>query len=248
MNKAPQPLSGPPSAPPHPSVPLPTPSPGLSQPSFPSAPPSVVFGTPPPQMNPSAQSRQFASGPRALPQQPYYASRPTLPTNSGRVQSSPAPHPIPPPHGPRPAHVFQPGPSQMMMIPQQSISFPNSQGTAFYIPGQYRPSYVTPPQYQVAGSPGFYPGTSPGDYAGAYYPAQPQFTPPVPPAPVLMSPAPQQQQAPPPPQQQAPPKRERKQVGCTPYCACVRACVRARVCVRCVCVQSDERIHHFFII
>ncbi|XP_059369774.1 uncharacterized protein LOC132107667 isoform X1 [Carassius carassius] len=61
MNKAPQPLSGPPSAP------LPAPSPGLSQPSFPPAP--VVFGTPPPQMNPAAQPRQFASGPRALPQQ-----------------------------------------------------------------------------------------------------------------------------------------------------------------------------------
>ncbi|XP_016346712.1 eukaryotic translation initiation factor 4 gamma 1-like [Sinocyclocheilus anshuiensis] len=77
---------------------------------------------------------------------------------------------------------------------------------------QYRPSYVTPQQYQVAGSPGFYPGTSPADYAGAYYPAQPQFTPPVAPAPVIINPAPQQQQAPPPQQQQAPPRRERKQI------------------------------------
>ncbi|XP_052431777.1 eukaryotic translation initiation factor 4 gamma 1 isoform X2 [Carassius gibelio] len=213
MNKAPQPLSGPPSAP------LPAPSPGLSQPSFPPAP--VVFGTPPPQMNPAAQPRQFASGPRALPQQggfrslqPYqYTSRPNLPANSGRVQSSPAPRSIPPPHGPpRPPHVFQPGPSQMMMIPQQQISFPNSQGTAYYISNQYRPSYVTPQQYQVAGSPGFYPGTSPADYAGAYYPAQAQFTPPVAPAPVIINPAPQQQQAPPPQQQQAPPRRERKQI------------------------------------
>uniref|UniRef100_A0A9J8CEE3 Eukaryotic translation initiation factor 4 gamma 1-like n=1 Tax=Cyprinus carpio carpio TaxID=630221 RepID=A0A9J8CEE3_CYPCA len=205
MNKAPQPLSGPP------SVPLPAPSPGLSQPSFPPA-PSVVFGTPPPQMNPAAQPRQFASGPRALPQQPYYTSRPALPANSGRVQPSPAPRPIPPPHGPRPPHVFQPGPSQMMMIPQQPISFPNSQGTAYYISGQYRPSYVTPQQYQVAGSPGFYPGTSPADYAGAYYPAQAQFTPPVAPAPVIINPAPQQPQAPPPQPQQAPPRRERKQI------------------------------------
>lgn len=49
--------------------------------------------------------------------------------------------------------------------------------------------------------------------AGAYYPAQPQFTPPVAPAPVLMNPAPQQQQAPPPPQHAAPAKRERKQVS-----------------------------------
>ncbi|XP_051535237.1 eukaryotic translation initiation factor 4 gamma 1-like isoform X2 [Myxocyprinus asiaticus] len=211
MNK---PLSGPPSGPPHPSAP----SPGLSQPSYPPGPPSVVFGTPPPQMNPTAPPRQFASGPRALPQQggfrslqPYY-SRPTLPPNSGRVQPSSAPRSIPPPHGARPPHVFQPSPSQMMMIPQQPISFANSQGAAYYIPGQYRPSYVTPQQYQVAGSPGFYPGTSPADYAGAYYPAQPQFTPPVAHAPVVLSPAPQQQPAPPPPQQQAPPKRERKQI------------------------------------
>uniref|UniRef100_A0A673HH11 Eukaryotic translation initiation factor 4 gamma 1-like n=1 Tax=Sinocyclocheilus rhinocerous TaxID=307959 RepID=A0A673HH11_9TELE len=48
--------------------------------------------------------------------------------------------------------------------------------------------------------------------AGAYYPAQPQFTPPVAPAPVIINPAPQQQQAPPPQQQQAPPRRERKQI------------------------------------
>nr|XP_055053589.1 eukaryotic translation initiation factor 4 gamma 1-like [Misgurnus anguillicaudatus] len=225
MNKAPQPQSGPPAVPPYPSAPLPAPSPGLSQPSFPSAPPPVVFGTPPPQMNPAAQPRPFASGPRALPQQggfrslqTYYTSRPTLPANSGRVQQSSAPRAITNPHAARPPHVYQAGPSQMMMIPQQQISFPNSQSTAYYIPGQtnstfsYRPSYVTPQQYQVASSPGFYPGTSPADYAGAYYPAQPQFTPPVAPTSVIMNPAPQQQQAPPPPQQQAPIKRERKQI------------------------------------
>ncbi|KAL7849417.1 hypothetical protein SRHO_G00210400 [Serrasalmus rhombeus] len=105
MNKAPQSLTGPPSASPHPSTPLPAPSPGLSQPNFPPAqPPSVaVFATPPPPMNPSAQPRQFAPGARALHQQggfrslqPYYTSRPTLPTNSARVQPSSAPRPIPP--------------------------------------------------------------------------------------------------------------------------------------------------------
>uniref|UniRef100_A0A8C5H4R6 Eukaryotic translation initiation factor 4 gamma 1-like n=1 Tax=Gouania willdenowi TaxID=441366 RepID=A0A8C5H4R6_GOUWI len=59
---------------------------------------------------------------------------------------------------------------------------------------QYRsPTYVaTPQQYPVpAGTPGFYPGTSPaeyGTYAGAYYPAQAQFTPPVQAAPVIMNP------------------------------------------------------------
>ncbi|XP_026994560.1 eukaryotic translation initiation factor 4 gamma 1 isoform X3 [Tachysurus fulvidraco] len=100
----------------------------------------------------------------------------------------------------------------MMMIPTQPISFSNSQGPAYYIPGQYRPSYVSPQQYQVAGSPNFYPGSSPAEYAGAYYQTQPQFTPPVATAPVLMNPAPQQQQAPPPPQHAAPAKRERKPI------------------------------------
>ncbi|XP_052472579.1 eukaryotic translation initiation factor 4 gamma 1 isoform X10 [Carassius gibelio] len=151
--------------------------------------------------------------PAAQPRQPYFPPQPALPANSGRIPSSSAPQPIPPPLGARPPHVFQTGPSQMMMIPQQPISFPNSQRSAYYISGQYRPSYVTPQQYQVAGSPGFYPGTSPADYAGAYYTTQPQFTPPVAPPTVIMNHAPQQQQAPPPQQQQqAPPKRERKQI------------------------------------
>ncbi|KAB5550135.1 hypothetical protein PHYPO_G00050330 [Pangasianodon hypophthalmus] len=193
MNKVP----GPPS-----SSPLPAPSPNLPQPNFsPTPPPSMVFATPtPPPMNPTAPTRQ-----------PYYPVRPTLPTNPARAQASSAPRPIPPPHGTHTPHVFQPG-SQMMMIPTQPISFPNSQGPAYYIPGQYRPSYVSPQQYQVAGSQNFYPGSSPAEYAGAYYPAQPQFTPPVATAPVLMNPTPQQQQAPPPPQHAAPAKRERKQI------------------------------------
>ncbi|KAM6933794.1 eukaryotic translation initiation factor 4 gamma 1-like [Xenentodon cancila] len=219
MNKAPQPITGPP------SVPHPAPSPGLSQPSFPPGqPPSVVFATPPPpQMNPAPQPRQFAPGPRPLHQQgsfrslqPYFANRASMPPSSG-------PRGVPPSSAPRPvtpSHVYQPGPgSQMMMIPQQQLSFPNSpQGPAYFIPGQYRsPAYVaTPQQYPVpAGTPGFYPGTSPaeyGTYAGAYYPAQPQFTPPVQAAPVIMNPAPQQQQPPPQPSQHIPTKRERKQI------------------------------------
>ncbi|XP_031429919.1 eukaryotic translation initiation factor 4 gamma 1-like, partial [Clupea harengus] len=181
MNKPPQPLTGPPpSAPPHP----PAPSPGLSQPGFNPQQPSVVFATPPP-MNPAQQP----------PRQSYYQSpRPSLPSNAGRVQTSgSAPRQIPPPHGTHPAHVYQPGShSQVMMIPQQPIPFANTQGSGYFIPGPYRSPYVNPQQYQVTGSPSpFYPGTSPGDYAGAYYSAQPQFTPPVQPAPVLMSPAPQ---------------------------------------------------------
>ncbi|XP_024271903.2 LOW QUALITY PROTEIN: eukaryotic translation initiation factor 4 gamma 1 [Oncorhynchus tshawytscha] len=209
MNKAPQPITGPPSAT-HPA-----PSPGIQQATFPPGqPPSVVFATPPPQMNPAPQHRQFAPGPRALHQQggfrslqPYY-SRPSLPSNAPRVPPSSTPRPV------APTHVYQPG-QQMMMIPSQQIPFPNQQGPAYFIPGQYRSTYVaTPQQYPVPpGTPGFYPGTSPaeyGTYAGAYYPAQQQYTSSVPAAPVIMNPPPQQQQ--PPPQQQIHPKRERKQI------------------------------------
>uniref|UniRef100_A0A673YPY8 Eukaryotic translation initiation factor 4 gamma 1 n=1 Tax=Salmo trutta TaxID=8032 RepID=A0A673YPY8_SALTR len=191
MNKAPQLITGPPSAT-HPA-----PSPGLQQATFPPGqPPSVVFATPPPQMNPAPQHRQ-----------PYY-SRPSLPSNAPRVPPSSTPRPV------APTHVYQPG-QQMMMIPSQQIPFSNQQGPAYFIPGQYRSTYVaTPQQYPVPpGTPGFYPGTSPaeyGTYAGAYYPAQQQYTSSVPAAPVIMNPPPQQQQ--PPPQQQIHPKRERKQI------------------------------------
>ncbi|XP_036391933.1 eukaryotic translation initiation factor 4 gamma 1-like isoform X3 [Megalops cyprinoides] len=207
MNKAPQPIAGPPSAP-HPA-----PSPGLSQPTFPPGQPPVVFTTQPPQMNPSPQPRQFAAGPRALHQQggfrslqPYYQNRPSLPSSAPRVQPSSTPRPV------APTHVYQPG-SQMMMIPQQPLTFSNSQTPTYFIPsGQYRAPYVAPPQqYPVpTGTPSFYPGSSPAEYAGAYYPAQPQYPPSVPAAPVMMNPP--QQQPPPPQQQQIPPKRERKQI------------------------------------
>uniref|UniRef100_A0A8C7IIB2 Eukaryotic translation initiation factor 4 gamma 1 n=1 Tax=Oncorhynchus kisutch TaxID=8019 RepID=A0A8C7IIB2_ONCKI len=166
----------------------------LSQATFPPGqPPSVVFATPPPQMNPAPQHRQ-----------PYY-SRPSLPSNAPRVPPSSTPRPV------APTHVYQPG-QQMMMIPSQQIPFPNQQGPAYFIPGQYRSTYVaTPQQYPVPpGTPGFYPGTSPAEYAGAYYPAQQQYTSSVPAAPVIMNPPLQQQQ--PPPQQQIHPKRERKQI------------------------------------
>uniref|UniRef100_A0A673YSF7 Eukaryotic translation initiation factor 4 gamma 1 n=1 Tax=Salmo trutta TaxID=8032 RepID=A0A673YSF7_SALTR len=166
-------------------------------------------------MNPAPQHRQFAPGPRALHQQggfrslqPYY-SRPSLPSNAPRVPPSSTPRPV------APTHVYQPG-QQMMMIPSQQIPFSNQQGPAYFIPGQYRSTYVaTPQQYPVPpGTPGFYPGTSPaeyGTYAGAYYPAQQQYTSSVPAAPVIMNPPPQQQQ--PPPQQQIHPKREHPNQG-----------------------------------
>uniref|UniRef100_A0AAX7T800 Eukaryotic translation initiation factor 4 gamma 1 n=1 Tax=Astatotilapia calliptera TaxID=8154 RepID=A0AAX7T800_ASTCA len=231
MNKAPQPITGPP------STPHPAPSPGLSQPSFPPGqPPSVVFATQPPQMNPTPQPRQvglltpqkrlFYQGTYYLP---YYPNRPNLPPSSG-------PRGVPPSSAPRsvtPTHVYQAGPgSQMMMIPQQQLPFPSSpQGPAYIIQSQYRsPTYVpTPQQFPVpTGTPGYYPGTSPAEYGTygkrfyleshlchsprAYYPAQPQFTPSVQAGPVIMNPAPQQPQPPPQPAQHIPTKRERKQI------------------------------------
>ncbi|KAK3534830.1 hypothetical protein QTP86_026435 [Hemibagrus guttatus] len=207
MNKPPQPITGPP------SVPHPAPSPGLTSAVYPSGQPaSVVFATPPPPMNSAPQPRQFAPGPRALHQQSYY-SRGNLQSNAPRVATNNPPRPVPPPH-------VYPSSSQMVMIPQQQLPFPpNSQGHTYFIQsGQYRAPYVhQTQQYSVASAPaGFYPGTNPdysSTYAGAYYPAQAQYQPSVPAAPVMMNPA-QQQQAPP-PQQQAPPqqhKRERKQV------------------------------------
>uniref|UniRef100_A0A672ZTJ3 Eukaryotic translation initiation factor 4 gamma 1 n=1 Tax=Sphaeramia orbicularis TaxID=375764 RepID=A0A672ZTJ3_9TELE len=129
----------------------------------------------------------------------------SLPPSSG-------PRGVPPSSAPRPVtptHVYQPGPgSQMMMISGQQLPFPSSPQGPYFIPGQYRSAtyMATPQQYPVpAGTPGFYPGTSPaeyGTYAGAYYPAQAQFTPSVQAAPVIMNPPPQH----------IPTKRERKQI------------------------------------
>ncbi|XP_034743088.1 eukaryotic translation initiation factor 4 gamma 1a isoform X7 [Etheostoma cragini] len=212
MNKPPQPITGPT------SVPNPAPSPGLTQAAYgPGQPPSLVFATPPPpQMNSAPQPRQFAAGPRTLHQQggyralqSYYQNRPAMATNAPRVQTSSGPRPV----GPTPVY---PHSSQMMMM-----SFPGSPQGYFIPPGQYRAPYMPPTQqYPVtSGTAGFYPGTSPAEYsayAGAYYPAQPQYSQSVQPAPVMITPAQQQQQAPPPqqppPQSQGPPKRERKPI------------------------------------
>nr|XP_046213706.1 uncharacterized protein LOC124040673 [Oncorhynchus gorbuscha] len=133
MNKPPQPITGPT------SVPLPSPSPGLTQATYASGQPtSLVFATQTPQqMNSAPQPRQdndpkltsrlckgyltkkFATGPRALHQQPYYANRPTMPTSVTRVQTSSGPRPV------GPTHIYQPS-SQMMMIPGQQLSFAGS--------------------------------------------------------------------------------------------------------------------------
>uniref|UniRef100_A0A672JAX6 Eukaryotic translation initiation factor 4 gamma, 1a n=1 Tax=Salarias fasciatus TaxID=181472 RepID=A0A672JAX6_SALFA len=187
MNKPPQPITGPA------SVPNPAPSPGLTQAAYgPGQPPSLVFATPqPPQMNSAQQPRQVCL---------FYS--PTMATSAPRVQTSSGPRPV------GPTHVY-PTSSQMMMISQQQLPFAGSPQGYFIPPGQYRAPYMPPTQqYPVtSASAGFYPGTSPAEYPGyAYYPAQPQYTPPVQPAPVMINPAQQQQQAPPP---QPPPIRIR---------------------------------------
>ncbi|XP_026229852.1 eukaryotic translation initiation factor 4 gamma 1a isoform X2 [Anabas testudineus] len=210
MNKPPQPITGPT------SVPNPAPSPGLTQAAYgPGQPPSLVFATPPPpQMNSAQQPRQFAAGPRTLHQQGYYQNRPAMATSAPRVQTSSGTRPV------GPTHVYPPT-SGMVMISQQQLPFPGSPQGYFIPPGQYRAQYMPPAQqYPVtSGTASFYPGTSPAEYppyAGAYYPAQPQYPPSVQPAPVMINPAQQQQQAPPPPQPpaqpQGPPKRERKPI------------------------------------
>uniref|UniRef100_A0A4W4G3S2 Eukaryotic translation initiation factor 4 gamma, 1a n=1 Tax=Electrophorus electricus TaxID=8005 RepID=A0A4W4G3S2_ELEEL len=141
MNKPPQPITGPP------SVPHPAPSPGLTQGAYPPGqPPSVVFAPPPPQMNSAPQ-----------PRQPYYPNRPSLPSGAPRVPPNSTPRQVPP------THVY-PTSSQVMMIPQQQLQFPNSQGPAYFLPaGQYRASYVPPTQpFSVAGAPtSFYSTASP---------------------------------------------------------------------------------------
>ncbi|XP_026170438.1 eukaryotic translation initiation factor 4 gamma 1a isoform X2 [Mastacembelus armatus] len=199
MNKPPQPITGPS------SVPNPAPSPGLTQAAYgPGQPPSLVFAANPTPMNSAQQPRQN-----------YYPSRPAMATSAPRVQTSSGTRPV------GPTHVY-PSSSQMMMISQQQLSFAGSaQGYFIPTPGQYRAQYMPPTQqYPVtSGTAGFYPATNPGEfpaYAGAYYPAQPQYSPSVQPAPVMINPAQQQQQAPPPQQppaqSQGPLKRERKPI------------------------------------
>uniref|UniRef100_A0A1A8NCN1 Eukaryotic translation initiation factor 4 gamma, 1 n=1 Tax=Nothobranchius rachovii TaxID=451742 RepID=A0A1A8NCN1_9TELE len=215
MNKPPQPLTGPT------AVPNPSPSPGLTQAAYGPGQPSLVFAAPsPPQMNSAQQPRQFATGPRTLHQQggfralqSYYPSRPTMATSAPRVQASSGPRPV------GPTHVYPPS-SQMMMVSQQ-LPFAGSPQGYFIPPGQqYRTPYMaTTQQYPVTSGTGYFPGTSHADfsgYAGAYYPAQHQYSAPVQPAQVMLNPAQPQQQAPPPQQPvaqpQGPPQRKRKQI------------------------------------
>uniref|UniRef100_A0AAQ5X2W3 Eukaryotic translation initiation factor 4 gamma, 1a n=1 Tax=Amphiprion ocellaris TaxID=80972 RepID=A0AAQ5X2W3_AMPOC len=130
---------------------------------------------------------------------PYYQNRPAMATSAPRVQTSSGPRPV------GPAHVYPPS-SQMMMISQQQLPFAGSPQGYFIPPGQVS-SHSLWCTHIIALS---------SHLPGAYYPAQPQYSPSVQPAPVMMNPTQQQQQAPPPQQppaqSQGPPKRERKPI------------------------------------
>uniref|UniRef100_A0A3Q0S2K1 Eukaryotic translation initiation factor 4 gamma, 1a n=1 Tax=Amphilophus citrinellus TaxID=61819 RepID=A0A3Q0S2K1_AMPCI len=132
---------------------------------------------------------QMNSAPQ--PRQSYYQNRPTMAASAPRVQGNSGPRPV------TATHVYQPG-SQMMMIPQQQLPFASSTQSYFIPPGQ------------VSAHTKLCPAAT-----GAYYPAQPQYSPSVQPSAVMLS-TQQQQQAPPPQQppaqSQGPPKRERKPI------------------------------------
>uniref|UniRef100_A0A4W4G031 Eukaryotic translation initiation factor 4 gamma, 1a n=1 Tax=Electrophorus electricus TaxID=8005 RepID=A0A4W4G031_ELEEL len=197
MNKPPQPITGPP------SVPHPAPSPGLTQGAYPPGqPPSVVFAPPPPQMNSAPQPRQYAPGPLCV----FRHLTPLLPYGAPRVPPNSTPRQVPP------THVY-PTSSQVMMIPQQQLQFPNSQGPAYFLPaGQ---ASLAARERRGGGGRGSgrengrlslhtAPLPSQGYPAGTYYPTQAQYQPSVPTTQVMLSSA-QQQQAPPP--QHAPPQQ-----------------------------------------
>ncbi|XP_071233116.1 eukaryotic translation initiation factor 4 gamma 1-like isoform X14 [Salvelinus alpinus] len=181
-------------------------------------------------------------GYRAL--QPYYANRPNMPTSVPRVQTSSGPRPVGPTHIYQPGSQMMMIPGQQLSFagsPQgyfippgqyrapympPSPQYPVTSGTAGFYPGTspaeyptYEPSLAARERRGGGRENGRLslhgaPLTSQRYPAGAYYPAQPQYshTPPVQTAPVMISPAqPQQQALPPqlPPTQPPAPKRER---------------------------------------
>ncbi|XP_063074858.1 eukaryotic translation initiation factor 4 gamma 1a isoform X2 [Engraulis encrasicolus] len=166
MNKPPQPLTG------APSIPQPSPSPGLAQGAYPPGQaPSVVFAQPPPPMNTSTQTRPFVPGPVLLTSyqqggfrslQPYYQNRPTMTSSAPRVQPGSNPQPV------GQSHVYSPN-NQVMMIPQQTLQFPSSQAPAYFIQsGQYRAPFI-PQAQQYSGTGGYYIG------AGSEYTYEPSL-------------------------------------------------------------------------
>ncbi|XP_053083441.1 eukaryotic translation initiation factor 4 gamma 1a isoform X3 [Pangasianodon hypophthalmus] len=233
MNKPPQPITGPP------SVPHPAPSPGLTPAVYPPGQPaSVVFATPPPPMNSAPQPRQSyyprgslqSNAPRVATSNPPRPVPPphVYPSSSQMVMIPQQQLPFPP-NSQGPAYFIQSGQYRAPYV-HQTQQYSVASAPAGFYPGT-NPDYSS--TYEAAlgarerrggGGRGAVrensrlshhavPLTSHRYSAGAYYPAQAQYQPSVPAAPVMMNPA-QQQQAPP-PQQQAPPqqqKRERKQI------------------------------------
>uniref|UniRef100_A0AAY4AC08 Eukaryotic translation initiation factor 4 gamma 1 n=1 Tax=Denticeps clupeoides TaxID=299321 RepID=A0AAY4AC08_9TELE len=215
MNKPPQPITGPP------SVPLPAPSPGLTQPPFPAGQPQTVVYTP--QMNTSARqcppgpAEQHSAGCGASPCLPVWLSDDDDPPAAAAVCQ----------FSRRLFHPVRPGTFRTPYMAQtQQYSVPSGT-TGFYPntnPAEYKSSLSVRERRGGGGrSAGRENGrlslhgaplTSQRYPAGAYYPAQPQYPPSVPAQPVMLNPA----QQPPPPPQQPPPqqqglsKRERKQI------------------------------------
>ncbi|KAG7229334.1 hypothetical protein INR49_012992 [Caranx melampygus] len=243
MNKPPQPITGPSSVPnPAPSPGLTQAAYGPGQP------PSLVFATPPPpQMNSAPQPRpnyyqnrpamaasaprvQTSSGPRSVaPAHVYPPSSQMMMISQQQLSfaGSPQGYFIPPPGQYRPPYL------------PTTQQYPVTSGAPGFYPGTspaeyptYEPSLAARERRVVGGeeagertavslstvllSP---PSATPvSSVSGAYYPAQPQYSPSVQPPQVMINPAQQQQQAPPPQQPpaqpQGPPKRERKPVVC----------------------------------
>ncbi|KAG9343267.1 hypothetical protein JZ751_014248 [Albula glossodonta] len=231
MSKAPQSITAPPSAP------RPAPCPGLPQAAFPPGQPPSVFSTPPAQMNTAPQSQQqyypgrpgSAHGP--APQQPGSAPRPVAQTHvyqPGTPMMMISQQQLPFANSQSTAYFIPPGQYRPTYIaPAQQ--YPVSGGNPGFYPGTSQAEYEPPLTVRGRGSRGRGRGQENNRHglhgaplnakrfpAGTYYPAQPQYAPSVPAAPLIVSP-PQPQPTPvplpqPQPQAQAQSKRERKQI------------------------------------
>ncbi|XP_074544288.1 eukaryotic translation initiation factor 4 gamma 1a isoform X2 [Halichoeres trimaculatus] len=246
MNKPPQPITGPTSVPnPAPSPGLTQAAYGPGQPPslvFATPPPPQMNSAPQPRqfaagprtlhqqsyyqnrpaMATSAPRVQTSSGPRPVGPHVYPSSSQMMMISQQQLSFAGSPQSYFIPSGQyRPPY----------MPPTQQ--YPVTSGTAGFYPGTspaeysaYEPSLAARERRGGGGRGGGRengrlslhgaPLTSQRYPAGAYYPAQPQYSPSVQPAPVMINPAQQQQQAPPPQQppaqSQGPPKRERKPI------------------------------------
>ncbi|KAM7379338.1 hypothetical protein PAMP_004900 [Pampus punctatissimus] len=247
MNKPPQPITGPTSVPnpaPSPGLTQATYGPGqpsslvfATPPQMNSAPQSRQFAAGPrtlhqqgyyqnrPAMAASAPRVQTSSGPRPVgPTHVYSPGSQMMMISQQQLSFAGSPQ----------GYFIPPGQYRAPYM-QPTQQYPVTGGTAGFYPGTspaeypaYEPSLAARERRGGGGRGGGRengrlslhgaPLTSQRYPAGAYYPAQPQYSPSVQPAPVMINPAQQQQQAPPPQQppaqSQGPPKRERKPVVC----------------------------------